>query len=93
MQYRVAASTCAPCVLAHPDATGQQFLVHPAPAVFALDLGMDGADVGQHSFIAVVPARTASHVLWAAQPVEVAPLALTSSTLHETLTRYCCLIW
>ncbi len=58
-------------VLAHPDAPGQQFLVHPWPAVFTLDLGMDGADVGQHSFVTVPGAGPASHVPWAAQPVEV----------------------
>jgi hypothetical protein len=39
-------------VFAHPDATGQQFLVHARPAVFALDLGVDGTDVGQQGFVA-----------------------------------------
>jgi len=31
--------------------------VHAWPAVFALDLGVDGTDVGQQGFVAVTPAR------------------------------------
>jgi hypothetical protein len=39
-------------VLAHADASGQQFLPHPRPAVFAFDLGVDGLDVHQQGFVA-----------------------------------------
>jgi hypothetical protein len=63
--------------LAHPDATGQQFLVHARPAVFALDLGVDGTDVRQQGFVTVAPARAtaAMAILSPAQPVEVAARA------------------
>lgn len=65
-------SQLAHLVPGHPGALGQQFLVHPRPALFPLDFSVDGADVSQQSFNAVAPAGAASHVLWAAQPVEVA---------------------
>lgn len=45
-------------VLAHPDAPGQQFLVHAGPAVFPLHLGVDGAHVRQQGFVAVTPGRS-----------------------------------
>ena len=58
-------------VFARTDASGQQFLVHAWPAVFALDMGMDGADVGQQGFVAVASDTPALVRFTAAQPVEV----------------------
>ena len=60
-------------VFAHPDASGHKLLVHAWPAVFALDLGVDGTDVRQQGFIAVESARAAAAmtILSPAQSVEV----------------------
>ena len=49
-------------VFAHPDAPGQQFLVHAWPAVFPLHLGVDGTDVCQQGVIAVAPCRTTVNI-------------------------------
>jgi len=38
-------------VFAHPDATRQQVLVHARPAVFALDLGVDGTDMHKQGLV------------------------------------------
>ena len=40
-------------LLAHPDAAREQLLMHAGPTIFLLDLGMDGAQVGQHGLIAL----------------------------------------
>ncbi len=73
-------------VFAHPDAPGQQFLVHAWPAVFPLHLGVDGALVRQQGSVAVTPGSSTVARLTPTQPVEV-PLALTSSTPQDTLKR------
>jgi hypothetical protein len=58
-------------VFAHPDSTGQQFFVYTRPAIFPLDLDVDGADVCQQGFVAETACRPTLARLTPVQPVEI----------------------
>lgn len=57
-------------VFANPDSTGRQFFAHTRPAIFTLDLGIDGADERRQGFIAETARRPTLARLTPAQPVE-----------------------
>jgi hypothetical protein len=68
-------------LLAHAQASCEQLLVHPGPAVLATDFAVDGSHVGQQRLVAVEPARPAGRCL--CLPLQLKyPLGLTSSTSH-----------
>ena len=80
-------------VFAHTDAPCHQLFVHAWPAVFALDLGVNGTDVSQQGFVTVTCRPTAATSLLLRRCQWKYSLALTWSTSQQTLTGYTFLIW
>ena len=69
-------------LFAHADASGHQFFPHLGPAVFLLDLGVDGLDVHQQRFVANAFVGTCFTGLGAAFAMPVFKVATGADLQH-----------